>query len=193
MNTQGEAFPGNLAREVKKASGWYIAFGVVLLIGGIAAVARPLHAGLTVAIVVGWILLLSGIMGLVQALAARGAGGFLWRLILAVLYVAGGYYVMRNPAAGLAALTVILGVVLFFGGAMKLLMAAALKGMPGVGLMTVSGIVSIVVAILIWVRLPASSEVIIGILIGIDFMMTGVSIIVFGTGARKLGGAMAEA
>ena len=90
MNTQGEAFRDKLGREVKKASGWYIAFGVVLLIGGIAAVARPLHAGLTVALVVGWILLLSGIMGLVQALAARAGGGFLARLLLAVIYIAGG-------------------------------------------------------------------------------------------------------
>ena len=113
--------------------------------------------------------------------------------MLAVIYIAGGYYVMTNPVAGLTALTMVLGVVLFLGGAMKLLMAAALSGMPGVGLMIVSGIVSIVVAILIWVKLPASSEVLIGVLIGIDFIMTGGSIIAVGTGARKLGGAMAEA
>ncbi len=191
MNAQVESFPARLGDEVRKASGWYIAFGVLLLLGGIAAVARPLHAGLAIAFVVGWVLIINGIMAGAHALLARGAGGFVWRLVLSLLYIIGGIIVLRNPVEGLVALTIVLGVVLFFGGAMKLLWAMALTGIPGVGLLIVSGIVSIVLAILIWMKLPEASEVVVGMLIGLDFIMSGVSILVFGTGARKLGGAIA--
>jgi uncharacterized membrane protein HdeD (DUF308 family) len=69
----------------------------------------------------------------------------------------------------------------------------ALTGIPGVGLLIVGGIVSIVVAILIWMKLPEASEVVVGTLIGLDFIMSGISIVVFGTGARKLGGAITGA
>lgn len=54
----------------------------------------------------------------------------------------------------------------------------------------VCGIVSIVLAILIWMKLPEASKVVVGMLIGLDFVMSGVSLLVFGTGARKLGGAI---
>ncbi len=70
MNAQGESVPARLGNEVRKASGWYIAFGVLLLLGGIAAVARPLHAGLAVAFVVGWVLVINGIMAGAHALLA---------------------------------------------------------------------------------------------------------------------------
>ena len=191
MNAQGESFPARLGDEVRKASGWYIAFGVLLLLGGIAAVARPLHAGLAVAFVVGWVLIINGIMAGAHALLARGAGGFVWRVLMSLLYIIGGIIVLRNPVEGLVALTIVLGVVLFVGGVSKLLLAMALTGIPGVGLLIVSGIVSIVVAILIWMKLPEASELMVGMLIGLDFIMSGVSILVFGTGVRKLGGAIA--
>jgi uncharacterized membrane protein HdeD (DUF308 family) len=99
---------------------------------------------------------------------------------LSLLYIIAGIYVLRNPVAGLAAMTIVLGVVLFFGGVMKLMMAVALSGIPGVGLLIAVGIVSIVLSILIWMKLPEASEVVIGTLIGLDFIMSGVSIIVFG-------------
>ena len=193
MNAQGESFPARLGDEVRKASGWYIAFGVLLLLGGIAAVARPLHAGLAVAFVVGWVLIINGIMAGAHALLARGAGGFVWRVLMSLLYIIGGIIVLRNPVEGLVALTIVLGVVLFVGGVSKLLLAMALTGIPGVGLLIVSGIVSIVLAILIWMKLPEASELMVGMLIGLDFIMSGVSLLVFGTGTRKLGGAIAEA
>ena len=191
MNAQVESFSEKLGVEVKKASGWYIAFGVLLLLGGIAAVARPLHAGLAVALVVGWALIINGIMAGAHALLARGAGGFVWRLLLGVLYIIAGIYVLQNPVMGLAAMTIVLGFALFFGGVMKLMMSVALSGIPGVGLLVAVGIVSIVLSILIWMKLPAASEVVVGTLIGLDFIMSGVSITVFGIGARKLGGAVA--
>ena len=56
----------------------------------------------------------------------------------------------------------------------------------------VGGILSIILGILIWMKLPEASEVVVGTVIGLDFIMSGVSILMFGTGARKLVGALAD-
>ena len=193
MNAPGESFSQKVTVKVRKASAWYIAFGVLLLLAGIAAVARPLHAGFTIAFVVGWVLIINGIIAGANALLARGAGGFVWQVLLGLLYIIGGVIVLRNPVEGLVALTIVLGVMLFLGGVMKLMWAVALSGIPGVGLIIASGIVSIILAILIWMKLPEASELVVGTLIGLNFIVSGVSILVFGTVVRKLSGVTAGA
>ena len=135
---------GTLARNIgstfKKVSGWYIAFGVVGALGGIAAIARPLTAGLALTLVIGWILILNGVMAVVSAFAARSAGGLIAQLLLAGAYVLGGVYVLSNPVQGLTALAFVLGLTLFLGGGFKLMLAAALSGVPGIGALILSGV-----------------------------------------------------
>ena len=193
MNVQAQAFTQELGGRIKKASGWFIAFGVLLILGGMAAIARPLHAGVALALVVGWVLIINGVMAAANALFARGAGGFLWRLLMAFLYIAGGIMVLRSPVAGLAALTLILGGMLIFGGISRLLLASALSGVPGVGLIIFGAILSIVLGFMVLMKLPQSSEFVVGTLIGLDFITSGISILMFGGGARKLGGALNKA
>ena len=181
---------GTLARNIgstfKKVSGWYIAFGVVVALGGIVAIARPLTAGLALTLVIGWILILNGVMAVVSAFAARNAGGFIAQLLLAGAYVLGGVYVLSNPVQGLTALAFVLGLTLFLGGGFKLMLAAALSGVPGIGALILSGVVSIILAVMIWMRLPESSEAVVGLLLGIDFLMTGASMIVTGVSGRMV-------
>ncbi len=176
----------DIAQAFKKVSGWYIAFGVIVALGGIAAIARPLTAGLALTLVIGWILILSGVMAVVGALAARGVGGFIAQLLLAAVYVLGGVYVLNNPVQGLTALAFVLGLVLLLGGVFKLMMAAALSGVPGTGALILSGVLSITIGVMIWMRLPESSEAIVGLLVGIDFLMTGASMIVTGVSGRNV-------
>ena len=75
----------DVGQAFKKVSGWYAAFGVIVALGGIAAIARPLTAGLALTLVIGWILILNGVMAVVHALAARGAGGFIAQMLLAAV------------------------------------------------------------------------------------------------------------
>ncbi len=177
----------DVAQAFKKVSGWYIAFGVIVALGGVTAIARPLTAGLALTLVIGWILILNGVMALVNALAARGAGGLIAQLLLAAVYVLGGVYVLNNlaavyvfgggdvltnPVQGPTALVFVLGLVIFLGGACRLMMAVALSGVPGIGVLIMSGVLSIMIGVMIWMRLPESSEAVVGLLMGIDFLIT---------------------
>jgi uncharacterized membrane protein HdeD (DUF308 family) len=181
-----------LAQEVKRASVWYIVLGAVMIFVGAVAVARPMMAGLALTVIVGWVLILAGAMQLVHCFMARSGGGFLFRIGLAALYMVGGYGILTNLFEGMAALTVVLGIVLFVGGTLRIMLGLAMSGVPGVGMLMFSGILSIVLAILIWMRLPSSSEFIIGLFVGIDFIMGGWSMIGLAMKARVIGAIVAD-
>ena len=173
-----------IAPEVAKSSGWYIALGVLLIIVGIAMVANPLFTGLTVSTMVAFLFIVAGGMYLINAWMARSGGGFLARLLLGVLTGGVGIYVAMNPDRGLVALTVVLGVVIGVVGVLRILLARALVGVPGVGGLYFSGLVSILLALLIIAKLPSASEVVIGILLGIDMLSAGITTIMVATRAR---------
>lgn len=190
MSTTTEGNPDlarKIQREINKASGWYMALGVVLLLGGIAGILYPTYAGLGLTVLVGWLLIISGAMYLFNSLLARSGGGFLLRLLLSALYIVAGVYMLMNPFRGLAALTLFLGAVLMANGVLKLLFARALKGVLGTGMVILSGLLSILLAILIWAKWPASSEVAIGVIVGIDLFFSGLSVIGLALRARGVG------
>ncbi len=182
-----------LAAEIKSSYGWYVALGVVLIVAGIAAIAYPAYAGLALTTLVGVLFLAAGGMYLINAFMARSAGGFVFRLLLSVLNLGAGVLLLMKPFEGLTALTVVLGIVLFLGGILKILFSRALTGIPGVGMILVSGIASIVLAILIWAKLPTSSELAIGILIGIDFIISGLSLVSIAMRAKAFAGTLESA
>jgi uncharacterized membrane protein HdeD (DUF308 family) len=175
-----------LAREVKRASIWYIILGVVMVAVGVFALARPMVAGLALTAVVGWVLILAGAMQVVHCFMARSGGGFVFRLVLGLLYVLGGSFILNNLHEGLAALTVVLGFVILTGGILRILVGRAMTGVPGVGWVLFSGVASVVLAILIFVRLPSSSEFIIGLFVGLDLIFGGWSMISVAMSARQV-------
>jgi uncharacterized membrane protein HdeD (DUF308 family) len=181
-----EAMVGEIRGEIKRASAWYIALGIVLILGGTFAVLRPLAAGYTLALVVGWLLIFGGGMFLINSFMARTGGGFIWRLLLSVLYVVAGIIMLMNPFEGLGALTIILALVIAAGGVFRLFLASALKGVPGVGLLIFSGLVAIALAILIFAKWPESSQVVLGVIVGVDFIFNGMSILGIALDARQL-------
>jgi uncharacterized membrane protein HdeD (DUF308 family) len=182
-----------LAAEIKSSYGWYVALGVVLIVAGIAAIAYPAYAGLALTTLVGVLFLVVGGMYLFNAFMARSAGGFVFRLLLAVLSVGAGALLLMKPFEGMTGLTVVLGIVLFLAGILKILLSRALTGIPGVGMILFSGIASMVLAILIWAKLPASSELAIGVLVGIDFIISGVSLVSVAMRAKTFAAALESA
>ena len=181
---------GTVADEIRSAiklrSAWYIALGVVLIFGGTYAVLRPLAAGYAFTLVVGWLLIFAGGMYVLNSFMARSGGGFLWRLLLAALYIVAGILMLSNPFEGLGALTIILALVIGMGGVFRLLLASSLKGVPGVGMVFFSGIVSIALAIMIFAKWPDSSQVAIGVIVGINFVFSGMSILGVALDVRQL-------
>ena len=97
---------------VAKASGWSIALGLVFVALGIFAIAEPMVAGLAVTFLVGWVLLIGGIMHLIGAFSGGGAGRVVWQLLLAIVSAFGGLYLLTHPLLGLGTLTLFLAVLL---------------------------------------------------------------------------------
>jgi len=98
-----------------------------------------------------------------------------------------------NPDRGLVALTVVLAIVIGVAGGLKIMFARALTGVPGVGGLLFSGIVSLVLALLIFAKLPSASEVVIGVLIGIDLLVAGVTLTMIAMQVRSVSKTVAGA
>jgi uncharacterized membrane protein HdeD (DUF308 family) len=183
----------NWLETARKSAGWLVVFGIVEVVAGFLSIGSPFVAGLTVAVMVGVALLLSGGARLAAAFAAdsfgAGAVTFLWGLVAA----ATGFYVVIRPDIGLASLTLVVAVALFIDGLLRTVIAFKLKPVKGWGWMLAGGIVSIVFAMMIGWEFPASSLWVVGTLVGVSLLFAGFTTITLAGAARKVAGTVAKA
>jgi uncharacterized membrane protein HdeD (DUF308 family) len=171
---------------VKKSLGWSIVLSVLMIVAGILAIASPLAAGLAVNIFVGWLLVFSGCFHLVFSWDRRSAGGFVWELLVGILYVAIGGYLLMHPVRGLESLTIALGMYLFLEAMLEFAMGFTLRPLPGSGWLIFDGIITLVLAVMIWRTWPSSSAWVIGLLVGISMLFSGTSRLVLSLAARSI-------
>jgi uncharacterized membrane protein HdeD (DUF308 family) len=171
---------------VKKALGWSIWLSVLMIVAGMLAIVVPQAAGIGVAIFVGWLLVFSGVMHVVFGWHTRSSGGLLFELLVGVLYIAVGCYVLVNPVAGLASLTLALAIYLFVEGVLELVLSFRLRPMPGTGWLLVDGIITFILAIMIWTTWPSSTGWVIGTLVGISMLFSGISRLMLSLAARQV-------
>jgi len=175
------------ARTIAKESvGWSIGLSVLMILAGVLAIIVPQAAGLAVSLLVGWLLIFSGVAHLVFAWYARGAGGIIWELLLGILYLFIGGYVLTRPAAGLATLTLVLAIYLFFEAVLELILSLQFRPVPGWGWLLFDGIITLILAVMIWRTWPSSSEWVIGTLVGISMLFSGISRLTISLAARRL-------
>ena len=86
--------------EIRRHTGWFIALGILFIVGGVLAIAMPLLASLAVAIFVGWMLIVLGVVQIAQAWSMRTWGGFAWQLAIGILFVLGGFDMTFFPLSG---------------------------------------------------------------------------------------------
>jgi uncharacterized membrane protein HdeD (DUF308 family) len=165
----------------------FLTEGIVLVILGLAAMMLPLVATIAIAIVVGWIFLLSGIAGLLSTFRMRSAPGFWWSLISGILGVVAGIVLLRWPLSGAFSLTLILTLFLMLEGVVSIMFALEhkreLSGRWGV--MLVSGVVDLILAAMIYAGLPGTAAWAIGLLVGINMVFGGLALIAMASHARK--------
>jgi uncharacterized membrane protein HdeD (DUF308 family) len=164
----------------------FLTEGVILLILGFLAIVVPQIATIAAEVLVGWLILLSGVVGLVATIRMRSAPGFWWSLFSAVLGIVAGVVLLRWPLSGAVSLTLILTVFLAAEGIASIFFALEHKGeLSGRwGMMLFSGIVDLVLAGMIFVGLPATAVWAIGLLIGINMVFGGSALIAMALHAR---------
>jgi uncharacterized membrane protein HdeD (DUF308 family) len=149
--------------------------GLVMVVLGIAAVVFPMIFTLVAALLVGWVFLISGVGTVIGAFSIHGTGPFFGALLFGLLSFAAGVFMLFNPLAGAAALTLVMGVIFVFQGAFELFFAFEMRPHPGWAGMLISGVASIVMAVLIAAGWPAISVVVLGILLGVNFLSTALA------------------
>jgi uncharacterized membrane protein HdeD (DUF308 family) len=165
--------------------GWSVALSIVLILAGIFAIALPPVVGVGVLLVVAWLIILSGAVHLFFAWQTRTTGQMIWELLLGFLYIAIGVDVLMQPVTGLAALTLVLAIYLFAEGVLELILGFRLRPRAGSGWVLFDGVVTLLLAILIWRSWPSSSEWVIGTLVGISMLFNGTSRLFMAMGARR--------
>jgi uncharacterized membrane protein HdeD (DUF308 family) len=164
----------------------FLAEGIVLLVLGLLAIVVPQIATIAVAVFIGWILLVSGAVGLVATFRMRTAPGFWWSLISAILGIVAGILLFRSPVSGALSLTVILTAFLIIEGIISILFALEHKReLSGRwGAMLFSGLVDLFLAGIIIEGLPGTAAWAIGLLIGVNLVFGGAALIAMALHAR---------
>ena len=180
-------FPGaGLAEGIEKNAGLTIVSGVILLIAGMFAIASPLVAGLSITIMVGALLAVSGIGQCFLAFKTGAFGKGLLVLIVGVLMTITCFYLMQQPVAGLATLTIILMSYLLATGILETIVAFQLKPADGWGLLLFNGMVTLLLGIMLWRQFPLSGAWAIGVLFGIKMIFSGWAFIFIGRNVKKM-------
>lgn len=176
---------------VKGSIGWSIGLSVLMIVFGLLAIVVPPAAGVAVVFIVAWLLVVSGGAHLVFAWHTRTTGGFIWELLLGIVYVLIGVYVLLHPVVGLASLTLVLAIYLFAEGILELLLGFLLRAMHGSGWLLFDGIITLILAIMIWRAWPSSTEWVIGTLVGISMLFSGLCRLMLSLAARRLAAKLA--
>jgi uncharacterized membrane protein HdeD (DUF308 family) len=180
-------FRGAVARSLHAHWQLFLAEGVLLLVLGVAAIVLPLVATIAVAFIIGWLLLMSGIIGLIATFRMRQAPGFWWSLVSALLAIAAGVVLLRWPLSGALSLTVILTIFFVIEGVASIFYALEHKReLSGRwGMMLASGVLDLVLASIIFLGLPGTAAWAIGLLLGINLVFGGSAIISMALVARN--------
>ena len=174
-----------IAGIARKAAGWSIAISALLIVAGILAILMPLEAGIAVNIFVAWMLIFAAGLHFVFAWVTRGSGGVLLKILLGILYLVTAVYLLDHPARGLRTLTLALAFYLVIEGVLEIILFFQHRKSGGAGWYLVDGIVTLILGLLVWKTWPSSAEWVIGTLVGISLMFSGISRLMFSIFLRK--------
>jgi len=161
--------------------------GIVLVVLGLAAMIVPPIASIAVTVMLGWMFFIAGIAALLMTFWARQAPGFAWSLISAVLGIAAGIILLTRPAESTLTLTVVVGIYFLAEGVATIMYALQHRKELSQrwSWMAFSGLMDIVIAFLIISGLPGSAAWAIGLLVGINLLIGGSTLIAMALAARN--------
>lgn len=161
--------------------------GIGLIVLGAIALILPPLASIGIAIIIGWLLIFGGILGLLTTIVGRHAPGFRWSLTSSVIAIVAGVLLFGWPAVGALSLTMILTVFLLADGLATIMMALEYRRAEHRrwGWLLVNGVLDLVLAAIILVALPASALWAIGIIVGIDLVFGGSSLVALSLAAHR--------
>lgn len=155
----------------------WIIVGCLSVLAGIFALANPLAATLTAEQVAGWGFLIIGILQIFAVFRQVSWGGRIWVLLVGLLMVLLGINLLAKPLAGVMALTLTVAAMFLVEGIFKVVLSFSLRQTPAFWMVLLSGALSVILAVMIFSNFPASAASILGILLAVELISNGITII----------------
>jgi uncharacterized membrane protein HdeD (DUF308 family) len=174
-----------LGDHARQASTLSIVWGFWLIIFGIVAICAPVIAAVAVNVAIAWLIALAGVVHLMLAFRAHGAGSKLWKLLVGIAYLFFGGYLILHPLLGVAALTLILAWLFLIEGVLDLILFFKMRSMGGSSWVLMDGIITLLLGVLIYLHWPSSSLWAIGTLVGVSMIMSGTTRVMMSMAVRK--------
>jgi len=169
------------------AAVWFIVEGVLLIVLGAAAAWLPALAGIAGALVLGWVLIVSGVFGLAALIGSREHAHVWFGVISALIAIVVGALIVWRPLAGAIGLAILLAAYLLIDGAALIGMALDQRRRPAQGWpwLLVAGVVDVLLGVFVLALGPIADAVVIGYVIALDLAVGGIALIMLGVHARR--------
>jgi uncharacterized membrane protein HdeD (DUF308 family) len=175
---------GYSLEDFQKNRGWFLALGILLIIGGSLAIIYDVAATLLSVLFFGWLLIAVGAIEAVQSFWQPRWGGFFLHLIVGILAVVVGFHLVSSPMSGALVLTLVMAIYFMVIGIMRVVTALAMR-FPNWGWVLFSGLITFILGIMIKSQWPATGLWVIGLFIGIDMIFSGWSYVMLSMAAKK--------
>jgi uncharacterized membrane protein HdeD (DUF308 family) len=172
-----------IPREIVQYWGWFLAFGIVLVVLGIAAVVRSVTATVVTMAFFGWLLVIACGIEIAQAVMVGHWAGFFYHLLAAILFGVVGVFIVARPVISAEVATVFMALFFLVHG-LFLLVGSVVVAAPGWGWRAADGIITVVLGLLVLAQWPASGLWVIGLFVGIDLIFYGGAWIALALGLR---------
>jgi membrane protein HdeD len=160
--------------------------GILLLVFGCIAIASPAIAGTSVVIVIGAVVVASGLAQIFHGIREGSFSSKLLSMVLGVITLLAGVAVLAHPLLGLTVLTLILAIFFVVEGVWKILASFSFRPAPGWLAILGSGVIALLLGVMIWQQWPLSGFWAIGTLVGVDLVVTGISLITLASTVHRL-------
>lgn len=184
MTTVADLFVAGL-EQIRKSWGWFLVFGILLTVLGALCVVKSQTATTFSILALGWVLAISGVLWLVNAVWAFSWPGFFLYLLNAIIRVVTGYLLIRHPDAGAAGVTMLVASLFIVGGLFRTAGASVIQ-FPRWGWTAFAGLVAVALGVYLLATWSTSSTYFVGLAIGIDLIFDGAALTGFAAAINSL-------
>lgn len=176
----------DVSTDIKKNVNISLLIGILLIVLGMIAIAQPTASTIFAETWFALILASAGFAKLVYAFQTREEGGFIWKLLLGILYIATGVMLFAYPLTGVLTLTLLIGSFLLTEGVFELILAFRLRPQNNWTWALGNGIITLLLGLMIFFEWPFNAPWLIGTLVGVSVLFTGVSRVMLSLNARSV-------
>ena len=189
LETAAQVMREAMRETVKRYSLWYLIQGGLMVLAGILALFYPMFSSVAVVVLLGWLLIISGIVQGISLIGARHVPHFWLQLFSVALSVIIGLLFLRHPGQGLLTLTMLLIVFFMAEGISKVIFSLTIRPFPNWGWVLASGLIGILAAVYLWSSLPVTAIWLLGLLLGLLLISEGAALGYLAWQVRKTLGA----